>query len=124
MNKHEYIILNELINSHYTNQRELAKITGYSLGTVNNTLKTLIEERYIDEEYNVLSKVYSEMEEKKPKNAIILAAGFGMRMIPINSETPKALLNVRGEVLIERIINQLHDVGVNDIYIVVGFMKE
>lgn len=61
---------------------------------------------------------------KKINNAIILAAGFGMRMIPINQSTPKALLKVNDETLIERIIKQLHQVGIHDIAIVVGFMKE
>ena len=59
-----------------------------------------------------------------PKRAVILAAGFGMRMVPINTETPKAFIEIDGESLIERIIKQLHAVGVNDITIVVGFMKE
>lgn len=58
------------------------------------------------------------------RNAIILAAGFGMRMVPINLSTPKGLLEVNGEPLIERLIKQLQDVAVNDITIVVGFMKE
>lgn len=47
-----------------------------------------------------------------------------MRMIPINTETPKGLLQVNGEPLIERIIRQLQEVKVRDITIVVGFMKE
>ena len=36
----------------------------------------------------------------KPKNAVILAAGFGMRMVPINTRTPKGLLEVRNEPLL------------------------
>ena len=47
-----------------------------------------------------------------------------MRMVPINTELPKGLLEVNGEALIERIIKQLHEVGIKEIYIVVGFMKE
>ena len=47
-----------------------------------------------------------------------------MRMVPINTEIPKGLLEVNGEPLIERIIKQLHEVGIKEIYIVVGFMKE
>ena len=47
-----------------------------------------------------------------------------MRMIPINLEVPKGLLEVRGEIIIERLIRQLHEVGVYDIDVVVGFMKE
>lgn len=47
-----------------------------------------------------------------------------MRMVPINTEMPKGLIEVNGEPLIERIIKQLHEVGIEEIYIVVGFMKE
>ena len=47
-----------------------------------------------------------------------------MRMVPINTEVPKGLLEVNGEALIERIIKQLHEVGIKEIYVVVGFMKE
>ena len=32
----------------------------------------------------------------KPQQAVILAAGFGMRMVPINTEVPKGLLEVHG----------------------------
>lgn len=58
------------------------------------------------------------------KNAIILAAGYGMRMVPLSVEQPKALIKVRNEVLIERMIKQLHEANIFDIKIVVGFMKE
>ena len=60
----------------------------------------------------------------KTINAVILAAGFGMRLIPINNKMPKGLLVVNGQPLIERLIEQLQEAGVMDIYIVVGFMKD
>ena len=47
-----------------------------------------------------------------------------MRMVPINLTTPKAFLEVNGEPLIERLIRQLREVGVKQITVVVGFMKE
>ena len=47
-----------------------------------------------------------------------------MRMVPINVEVPKGMLEVRNEPLIERIICQLQEVQITDIKIVVGFMKE
>lgn len=62
-------------------------------------------------------------ENTKNINAIILAAGFDMRLIPINNKMPKGLLVVNGQPLIERLIEQLQDAGVKDIHIVVGFMK-
>ena len=69
-------------------------------------------------------KAITEFKQKTPQRAIILAAGFGMRMVPINTEMPKGLLEVNGEPLIERIIKQLHEVGIKEIFVVVGFMKE
>ena len=62
--------------------------------------------------------------QKTNSNAIILAAGQGIRMIPINNSVPKALLEVNGEILIERIIEQLIESDVHDITIVVGFMED
>lgn len=57
-------------------------------------------------------------------NAIILAAGLSSRFAPISYERPKGLLRVRGEVLIERQIEQLKAAGVTDIVVVVGYKKE
>ena len=47
-----------------------------------------------------------------------------MRMVPINTEVSKGLLEVNGETLIERLIKQLQEVDIKEIYIIVGFMKE
>ena len=58
------------------------------------------------------------------KNAIILAAGKSNRFAPFTYEKPKGLFVVKGERLIERQIEQLLQAGVNQIYIVVGYMKE
>lgn len=124
MNIHEYDVMNCIIKEGYTNQRIIAEITNYSLGKVNQAIGKLIEEGYLNEEFFLTDKAHSEINVKKPKNAIILAAGFGMRMAPINMEVPKGLLEVHGETLIERAICQLHEVGIFDIDIVVGFMKE
>lgn len=58
------------------------------------------------------------------KNAIILAAGKSSRFAPFTYEKPKGLFCVKGEILIERQINQMLEAGINEIYIVVGYMKE
>lgn len=57
-------------------------------------------------------------------NAIILAAGKSNRFAPFTYEKPKGLFRVRGEILIERQIEQLQTAGICDIYVVVGYMKE
>ena len=124
MNTQECDILNLILSNTYTNQRTLAEDSGHSLGIVNRSIKTLIAEGYLDESIQPTPKALRELTEASPKRAIILAAGFGMRMVPINTETSKGLLEVNGEILIERTIRQLHEVGITEIYIVVGFMKE
>ena len=124
MNSSKQDILNNLIKEPFINQRILAAQTGHSLGIVNRSIKELISEGYLDEEIRPTEKALREAKEKAPKNAIILAAGFGMRMVPINTETPKGLLEIKRERLIERTIRQLHEVGITEIYVIVGFMKE
>lgn len=124
MNRIKSDILNNLMKEPFINQRILAELSGYSLGGVNNAIKELIKEGYLNNQIMLTTKAIELFEDRKPQNAIILAAGFGMRMVPINTETPKGLLEVRGEPLIERIIYHLHEVGIKKIYIVVGFMKE
>lgn len=57
------------------------------------------------------------------KNAIILAAGYGIRMIPINIEIPKGLIYIESETLIERLIKQLNETDVHEITVIVGYMK-
>ena len=124
MNKQESEVLRTLFAEPFINQRILSETSGHSLGVVNRSLKILVAEGYLTEEIQPTTKALHEYNTRAPKNAIILAAGFGMRMVPINLSTPKALLEVNGEPLIERIIKQLHEAGVKDITIVVGFMKE
>lgn len=57
-------------------------------------------------------------------NAVIMAAGMSSRFVPISLEKPKALLCVKGEILIERQIRQLREAGIEQIIVVVGYKKE
>lgn len=60
----------------------------------------------------------------KRRNAIILAAGTSSRFVPLSAERPKGLVEVKGEVLIERQIRQLKESGIADITLVVGYKAE
>ena len=122
MNIKEIEILRN-INKDFS-QRELANRFNISLGKVNQIINKLKQEKFIDENNNITLKTKNYFKNHHPRNAVILAAGYGMRMVPINTEEPKGLLEVKGETLIERLIKQLHEVGVQDIKVVVGFMKE
>lgn len=124
MNTNHLLVLQEIIQHPQATQRQLASLSGFSLGKINQTVNDLINNGYLGNNSNITSKASKLIYSKSPERAIILAAGYGMRMVPINMEQPKALLKVHGETLIERQIKQLHDVGIHNITIVVGFLKE
>lgn len=124
MNVQELDILNAIRKNPKVNQREIANQSGYSLGFVNRVVKELQEEKWLSPTGELSKKAKTFIKENQPQRAIILAAGFGMRMVPINTEIPKGLMEVKEEVLIERMIRHLHEVGITDIQVVVGFMKE
>lgn len=60
----------------------------------------------------------------KVNNAIIMAAGTASRFAPLSSEVHKALIEVKGEVLIERQIRQLKEAGIDEVIIVTGYKAE
>lgn len=58
------------------------------------------------------------------QRAIIMAAGKGERLRPITLTTPKPLIRVNGERMIDSVIRALHRNGIREIYVVVGYLKE
>ncbi len=58
------------------------------------------------------------------KRAIIVAAGEGKRMRPLTLKTPKPLIEVNGERMIDTVIRALRQNEIEEIYIVVGYLKE
>lgn len=57
-------------------------------------------------------------------NAVIIAAGFGSRLRPLTYSTPKPLIEVFNQPIIERNIEFLLEKGINNIYIIIGYNKE
>lgn len=64
------------------------------------------------------------LEPYRVKRAVFLAAGFGSRMVPITLNTPKPLVRVHGKRIIETLIDAVLDAGINEIYIVRGYLGE
>lgn len=105
-------------------QREIANNNDVALGKINKMLSEFIQTGFITENYKLTKYGQDALEPYKVDNAIILAAGMSTRFAPISYEKPKGLISVKGEVMIERLIKQLQDVGVSEIVLVVGYMME
>ena len=54
-------------------------------------------------------------EKIRPRRAVVLAAGLGTRLRPLTDATPKPLLPVWGEPMLERILRMLEEWGVEEI---------
>ena len=113
MNKQELDLLNIIKKEAYVNQRQLSEASGYSLGKVNTSLAELVKAGYLNADYRLTEQAKELFTENRPNQAVILAAGAGMRMIPINTEVSKGMLEVKGETLVERLIKQLKEKGIS-----------
>lgn len=56
--------------------------------------------------------------------AILLAAGMGTRLRPLTLTTPKSLVEVNGKPMLERQIEYLQEIGVQEIIVVTGYLAE
>lgn len=65
-----------------------------------------------------------ELEKHKVDNAVIMAAGYSARCMPLSSVLPKGLFRVKGEILIEREIEQLREAGIEEIVVITGYLSE
>ena len=104
-------------------QRQLGEKSGHSLGTVNRVMQELTELQYVTEG-EITGAGISALEPYRAKRAIFIAAGFGSRLVPITFNTPKPLVRVHGQRIIDGLIDACLDVGINEIYIVRGYLAE
>ncbi len=110
-------------------QRSLATLLDLSLGTVNADIKECISKGFLATSadlkgYRLTEAGQHYLDRFKVNGAIMLAAGLGSRFVPMTFDTPKGLLEVFGERMVERQICQLKEAGIDDITIVVGYLKE
>ncbi len=108
-------------------QRELSQKVGFSLGSVNRTLKALIEKRYLTKDGRKISLTeegLSALEPYRVKRAVFLAAGFGSRLVPVTLNTPKPLIRVLGKPIIETMLDAVLRAGIREIVIVRGYLAD
>lgn len=123
MNKIKFDILVKMNEGIEWGVKEYSSILYKPYSFVEQAYRELVHEGFISN-VELTDKAKKMLEEHEIKNAVILSAGTSSRFVPLCFETPKGLLSVKGEVLIERQIQQLLDKGINEIIVVVGYMKE
>ena len=105
------------------NQRDIANGTGMSLGSVSRAMAFLTEEGFV--KGNKLTESgFAALEPYRVKRAIFIAAGFGSRLVPITFNTPKPLVRVHGQRIIDSLLDACLAAGINEIYIVRGYLSE
>lgn len=104
-------------------QRQLEEKTGFSLGTINRIMKEFAEKKYVEDGV-ITSDGFEALEPYRAKKAIFIAAGFGTRLVPVTLNTPKPLVRVNGTRIIDTLIDACLDAGIDEIYIVRGYLAE
>ena len=115
-------------NGEKLSQRKIAAGTGLSLGVINKSLPQLLEEGLLDlaESKNIYitKDGLAALEPYRVKRAVILAAGFGSRLMPITLNTPKALIRIHGKPMIETMLDAIQRAGIEEVYLVRGYLGE
>ena len=107
--------------------RELSDNLNISDLTAEKVYNRLSEEGFLNtsEGNTEISRTGLELlEPYKVERAVIFAAGFGSRMVPVTCDTPKPLVKVNGVRIIDRLIDALTAKGITDITVVRGYLKE
>ncbi len=104
-------------------QRDLEKLTGHSLGTINRVIKELTDLGFVSNG-SITDAGLNALEPYRAKRAVFIAAGFGSRLVPITFNTPKPLVRVKGTRIIDHLIDACLEAGIEEIYIVRGYLAE
>lgn len=59
-----------------------------------------------------------------PLKAVVMAGGFGKRLMPLTEEVPKPMLDVGGKPMLERIVNQLQSSGIRKVQMTTHYKPE
>jgi CTP:phosphocholine cytidylyltransferase-like protein len=132
MNRYEFEFLSYIAehNGEEYNQRVISDEICISGTQVKNSYEKALSEGYIIERNPAKTIVeitplgLDALEPYRVKRAVILAAGFGSRMMPATVDRPKPLVSVNGRKIIETLIDSLLDAGIEDITIIRGYHKE
>lgn len=104
--------------------RELSDNLCISGTVISSCVETAVDQGWIvreSQEMAITDSGLSALEPYKVKRAIILAAGFGSRMMPATSDRPKPMVTVNGVRIIDTLLDALVSVGIIDITVIGGY---
>lgn len=93
-------------------------------GASEEVRASLLEKGLVDDAGRITEAGLAALEPYRARRAVLLASGFGSRMLPITINTPKPLVRVKGVRIIDSLLDALVAVGVEEIYVVRGYLKE
>lgn len=104
--------------------RDAADSLRISFHAINQSIDSLCKKGMLISDNNKLEmteKGYLELEKFRVRKAIILAAGFGSRMMPATKDRPKPMVEVNGVRIIDTLLDALLKEGIEEIIIVGGY---
>ena len=119
ISKQEFDVLVLMERDGFLDEKELFK----PIENLDEVKKGLTQKGYI-KDGKITESGLSALEPYRVKRAVLTAAGFGSRMVPITLTTPKPLVKVNGVRIIDTILDAVLGAGIDDIYIVRGYKKE
>ena len=129
MNRYQFEIMAYLEkngNKDYT-MRSLSDNLQISGNMITKCLEELEKEKLISRKDSIICITEKGLESLEPyrvKKAVIMAAGFGSRMLPATADRPKPMVSVNGIRIIDTLLDALISVGIQDITLVRGYKKE
>ena len=104
--------------------RELSDSLCISGSVISKCMETAFKQGWMvqtGQELSITERGLLALEPFRVKRAIILAAGFGSRMMPATADRPKPMVTVNGVRIIDTLLDALVSVGITDITVVGGY---
>ena len=120
-----FLVLTELeaASEKALTQRELSEHTNISLGGINSIVADANGQGLMDGA-RITSKGLEALEPYRVKRAVFIAAGFGSRLVPITLNTPKPLVRVHGQRIIDSLLDAVIAAGIEEVYVIRGYYAE
>ena len=126
MNYYQFLILQYLAGHQddSVTYRELSDNLLVSNAMVMKVIDTFLDRGLVGDNGRITEAGLSALEPYRVQHAVILAAGFGSRMMPATADRPKPMVSVNGKPIVTTLLDALLAAGIQDITIVRGYQKQ